>query len=173
MSQTWAVDILSGARGTHGKILPTTRHRCSAYPSTALGARCGVGAVGTYVIWANDPLPDTGRIAVARPTPAVGAVFSPPLYRRCTTHFPLGCERPTPLGTVNECNGDLATANSIETHTLPNNFQPFYGLRPSDDASGTIVICRMLLEVTTISLATKYCWRPDSGQPRSNLLVCT
>jgi hypothetical protein len=24
------------------------------------GAQCGVGAVGTYLIWANDPLPDTG-----------------------------------------------------------------------------------------------------------------
>ncbi len=24
------------------------------------GAQCGAGAVGTYVIWANDPLPDTG-----------------------------------------------------------------------------------------------------------------
>jgi hypothetical protein len=23
-------------------------------------AQCGIGAVGTYVIWANDPLPDTG-----------------------------------------------------------------------------------------------------------------
>jgi hypothetical protein len=47
--------------------LPATWGACyQSSPTTEIsinstgGAQCGVGAVGTYVIWANDPLPDTG-----------------------------------------------------------------------------------------------------------------
>ena len=47
--------------------LPATWGACyQSSPTTEIsinstgGAQCGVGAVGTYLIWANDPLPDTG-----------------------------------------------------------------------------------------------------------------
>lgn len=62
-------------------------------------AQCGVGAVGKYVIWANDPLPDTGVYSCPSTNACgQGCVFS----ATATTHLPLGRDRLPSLGTVNE-----------------------------------------------------------------------
>ncbi|MGA2647696.1 MAG: hypothetical protein ABSF15_23590 [Candidatus Sulfotelmatobacter sp.] len=47
-------------------------------------AQCGIGAVGTYVIWANDPLPDTGVYSCPSTNPCgEGCVFSATAQLTC------------------------------------------------------------------------------------------
>ena len=47
-------------------------------------AQCGIGAVGTYVIWANDPLPDTGSYSCPSTNACgEGCVFSATAQLTC------------------------------------------------------------------------------------------
>lgn len=48
------------------------------------GAQCGVGAAGTHVIWANDPLPDTGTYSCpSTKACGQGCVFSATAQLTC------------------------------------------------------------------------------------------